>query len=467
MLGGPFLDYPANRVDDIKRLLERTLDAQGPLIDFAKSVRDFHQILKRDATGYSLDSLYEKVPAPLKGYVELLYDVQNQPSLRFYEALLYKSPYYDRSAQSFAVHRIEDDHRSFLLSTPRLSSPNVLDLEMPFDDAAVDYLFGLRHKGEVFDAMCDKLNIQNDDKQVFRTFFTDTEPEAAESFADPGVRIRYFGHACLLIQTREVSLLSDPVVSYQYAGGIPRYTYDDLPEEIDYVVITHNHQDHVLLETLLRIRHKIKTLIVPRNGTGQLHDPSLKLMFRALGFSQVIEIDELETLELPGGQITALPFSGEHADLGVRSKLCHLVRLGDTSILLAADSSPVEPMLYEHVHKLVGDVDVLFLGMECDGAPLTWLYGPLLPDGISRDKDQSRRLAGCNCEQAMRLVSRFNPKAVYVYAMGQEPWLGYVMALRYSEESNPIVESNKLISECRRKGIVAERLFGMKELRFA
>jgi hypothetical protein len=47
--------------------------------------------------------------------------------------------------------------------------------------------------------------------------------------------------------------------------------------------------------------------------------------------------------------------------------------------------------------------------------------------------------------------------------MGQEPWLNYVMSLKYTEESNPIVHSNKLIAACQERGIVAERLFGKKE----
>jgi hypothetical protein len=38
------------------------------------------------------------------------------------------------------------------------------------------------------------------------------------------------------------------------------------------------------------------------------------------------------------------------------------------------------------------------------------------------------------------------------------------MSIKYTEESNPIVASNKLISECQRRGIRAERLFGEKEI---
>jgi hypothetical protein len=78
--------------------------------------------------------------------------------------------------------------------------------------------------------------------------------------------------------------------------------------------------------------------------------------------------------------------------------------------------------------------------------------------------DRSRRLAGSNYERAIDIVDNFNFKEVYVYAMGQEPWLNYVMSIKYTEQSNPIIASNKLIEECDRRGIIAERLFGEKEI---
>ncbi len=78
--------------------------------------------------------------------------------------------------------------------------------------------------------------------------------------------------------------------------------------------------------------------------------------------------------------------------------------------------------------------------------------------------DQSRRLAGSNFEQAADMVERFHPKEVYVYAMGQEPWLNHIMSIKYTDKSRPIVESNKLIDYCVARGIAAERLFGEKEI---
>jgi hypothetical protein len=102
--------------------------------------------------------------------------------------------------------------------------------------------------------------------------------------------------------------------------------------------------------------------------------------------------------------------------------------------------------------------------MECDGAPLSWLYGPLLTKKIERAMDESRRLAGSNFDQAVDIVRRFNSKETYIYAMGQEPWLGHIMSLKYTEQSRPIIESNRLIQECLEHGTFAERLFGEKEI---
>ena len=258
-------------------------------------------------------------------------------------------------------------------------------------------------------------------------------------------------------------MLFDPMLSYTPTSGIPRYTFLDLPDKIDYVLITHNHQDHVLFETLLQIRHKVGTVVVPPSSGGALQDPSLKLILKQIGFKNVVELDELERIEWRNGSLTSVPFLGEHSELAIRSNTAYLVRAGGRALLFAADSCNIEPRLYDHLYDEIGDVDALFLGMECDGAPLTWLYGPLLTKSIARAMDESRRLAGSNYEQALALVKRFNCKSAYVYAMGQEPWLGYIMSLQYTDQSRPIIESNHLVEECRSLGLEAERIFGMKE----
>jgi L-ascorbate metabolism protein UlaG (beta-lactamase superfamily) len=345
-----------------------------------------------------------------------------------------------------------------------LESDSCFHLRVPFDDEVVDELFRLksspRPRGEIVEMLC----VSESSQPLIDAFLTPEPPPPYLPYTGQGVRWRYFGHACILIEAQGISLLFDPMLSYTYESNVSRYTYLDLPDTIDYVVITHNHQDHVLFETLLQIRHKIKHLVVPANSGGMLQDPSMKLMFQNMGFKNIVEMDDLEHLEFDNGSITALPFFGEHSDLNIRSKAAYMVRFGKRSLLFAADSCNIEPRLYEHLYDEFGDIDALFLGMECDGAPLTWLYGPLLTKSLERAMDESRRLAGSNFEQAIDLVRRFNCKSAYVYAMGQEPWLGYIMSLQYTDQSRPIVESNRLIQECMQLGIEAERLFGEKEI---
>ncbi len=464
MMGGPFIDYQGQRVDEIKSLRDETKRARRHLVEFSAAIADLDTLLRANAKGYSLAPLYEKVPSVLRGYVELVYDINNNPTFRIIEPLSYKSQYYDRSAQSLMLSFTKGDERPFVLSTPRLDEEGAVHLQMPFDNEIVDELFKLRKTPRSWDEIREMLDLSPDQAECFQSFLTPKPPKKRESYAGPGFRLRYFGHACILIEAKGLSLLFDPVLSYSYESDLLRYTYEDLPDSIDYVLLTHNHQDHVFFETLLQIRSKVKNIVVPKNVTGALQDPSMKYLLQYCGFKNVIEIADMESIPVESGEIIGLPFLGEHSDLDVKSKIAYMVRLGGRSILFAADSCNVEPKLYDHIHECVGDADTLFLGMECDGAPLTWLYGPLLVQRPERGMDESRRLNGSNYEQAKDIVGRFNFREVYVYAMGQEPWLSYVMSLKYTPQSRPIVESDRLVEECRSRGIVSERLFGRKEI---
>jgi L-ascorbate metabolism protein UlaG (beta-lactamase superfamily) len=254
------------------------------------------------------------------------------------------------------------------------------------------------------------------------------------------------------------------VLSYTYESDISRYTYEDLPDVIDYALITHNHQDHILFETLLQLRHRIRHVVVPRSGGGGLQDPSLKLLLKQCGFQSVIELSEMEEIPFEHGSITAIPFLGEHGDLNVLTKSAYLLRVNGHKLMFAADSCNISPKMYEHIQRELGDVDALFVGMECDGAPVSWIYGPLLTQRLERPKDHSRRLAGSNFERAIAIVNQFQCKQVYVYAMGQEPWLTFISSIKYTEKSNPIIQSTRLLETCRERGIAAERLFGEKEI---
>jgi L-ascorbate metabolism protein UlaG (beta-lactamase superfamily) len=464
MLGGPFIDYGGKRVEEIRALRDLIKRERAHLLELSAALGSLDALLRESARGHSLHLLYSKVPDILRGYVELVYDLNSHPSFRLVEPLLYASKHYDRSQQSLMLSLITGDDRPFVLSTPRLESEDSVHLRVPFDHPVIDELFRLKTTPRPWNEIKEMTRIPDSKDDVLHSFLTAEPPPLYQPYTGAGVRWRYFGHACILIESQGVSMLFDPVLSYTYENSISRYTYLDLPETIDYVLITHNHQDHVLFETLLQIRHKVKNVIVPRNGGGHLQDPSLKLLLQHAGFKNVIEISEMEEIREGNVRLTGLPFFGEHADLDILTKMAWLVTIGPHRLLFAADSCNVEPRLYEHIHCQLGDIDVLFLGMECDGAPLTWLYGPLLTGPVERAADESRRLSGSNYEQGMQIINCFHCKEAYVYAMGQEPWLNYIMSIKYTEQSRPIVESNRLIEACRARGIIGERLFGEKEI---
>ncbi len=327
----------------------------------------------------------------------------------------------------------------------------------------LDELFKMKTNPNKFNFVKDILGVNNKEDDLL-SFFTDKEPHFPSTYDGDAIRIRYFGHACILIEYQGISILCDPLINYQYNSEVYHYSYADLPKKIDYILITHQHQDHCSIETLLQLRHKTRNVIVPKTNSGGLADPSMKLVLQNIGFKNVTEIDEMETITIEQGKIVGLPFLGEHAGLNIRTKTSFLVCSKEKSILIGSDSNTVEPKLFEHIHDVIGNIDVLFLGVYCDGAPLTWAYGSLLTRPLSRKIDEARALDGSSYERAMDLVNCLKPQKVYVYAMGYEPWLSYLLSVQSMEDSHPSIQSKKLIEDCRSRSIAAERLFGHKEI---
>jgi L-ascorbate metabolism protein UlaG (beta-lactamase superfamily) len=96
--------------------------------------------------------------------------------------------------------------------------------------------------------------------------FTDKPPARVEN----GLRITLIGHASFLIQTAGRNLLIDPVYSrraspVRFAGPLrvnpPGIAFEDLPV-IDAVLITHNHYDHLDVDTLVRLHRRDRPRII-------------------------------------------------------------------------------------------------------------------------------------------------------------------------------------------------------------
>ncbi|HZM83923.1 MAG TPA: MBL fold metallo-hydrolase [Candidatus Limnocylindrales bacterium] len=459
--GGHFVGVEEERSMEVSALLDTIKRDRAEMLTFAAAVAEAEELLRQSATGFDMTPLYPKLPGALNGLVELAYDTNNQPSMHYFEPLLYKSVIYDERRQSVQLSLDDGVERPFILSTPRLPAPSVIDLPLAFHHPGLDTLFKARIQASTVAHLREALEL--DDAQASQLeMLLSLEPSlAADRHITHAGRVHYFGHACLVLQTPEAAIVTDPFISTDNRAG-DRYTLDDFPDHIDLAVITHGHQDHIVLETLLQLRPRLDAVVVPRSSRGNLCDPSIALYLRSMGFS-VIEVDDFDEVPFPGGRVIATPFLGEHSDLDIRAKSTYVVQLAGSSMFVGADSSGIDPALYRYIRGQIGKVDMAFLGMECDGAPLTWLYQGLLTRPVTKKMSDSRKLSGSNAKQAAAIMTELGADEAYVYAMGEESWQGHVMATSYNEDTYQMKQIKEFLDWCDEYGITAEHLFNKRE----
>jgi L-ascorbate metabolism protein UlaG (beta-lactamase superfamily) len=128
------------------------------------------------------------------------------------------------------------------------------------------------------------------------------------------LRVTFVNHATVLIQTAGRNILTDPVWSERaspvsWAGPRrvrpPGIRFDDLPQ-IDAVLISHNHYDHLDLETLARLSRRDRPWIVA--GLG------VRALLARHGIENGTELDWWQSADLSRGlSVTSVPaqhFSG-------------------------------------------------------------------------------------------------------------------------------------------------------------
>ncbi|SFU05490.1 L-ascorbate metabolism protein UlaG, beta-lactamase superfamily [Pseudovibrio denitrificans] len=137
---------------------------------------------------------------------------------------------------------------------------------------------------------------------------TETIGDRLNTPPESGARVTWFGHSTLLVELEETRILIDPVWSKRASplpwAGVERFydpliALEDLPE-IDAVVISHDHYDHLDMATVQKLAQKRVKWIVPL-GVGS------HLEYWGVASADITELDWWQSTKVEETTVTATP----------------------------------------------------------------------------------------------------------------------------------------------------------------
>ena len=192
----------------------------------------------------------------------------------------------------------------------------------------------------------------------------------------------WFGHSSYLITINGVRILADPVFSeraspVQYMGSkaypvVNPYTIKDFPD-IDVVVISHDHYDHLDYGTIQYLSDKVKVFCVGL-GVGE------HLEYWGVDPSKIREFDWWEGAEvLPGLELTATParhFSGRGFTRFKTLWASFVVKTGGKTLFIGGDSG--YDVSFKNIGDKFGPFDLVML--ECGQYGAQWPFIHMMPE---------------------------------------------------------------------------------------
>jgi len=198
----------------------------------------------------------------------------------------------------------------------------------------------------------------------------------------------WFGHSSYFIQIDGKKFLVDPVLNgaaspikattRSFPGTDP-YTTDDIPE-IDYLLVSHDHWDHLDYETIRQLKPRINKIICGL-GNGQ--------HFEHWGFNshQVIEKDWDEEVVLEDGFVVnivpARHFSGRGLKRNKTLWISFVLNAPSLKIFIGGDSG--YDTHFATIGNNYGPFDLAIL--ECGQYDKSWKYIHMMPEEIIRAAD--------------------------------------------------------------------------------
>ncbi len=210
--------------------------------------------------------------------------------------------------------------------------------------------------------------------------WTDSQPGSVPPLRvnGNGLRVTFINHATVLIQTEGLNILTDPIWSERaspvsWAGPkrhrSPGLRFEDLPP-IDLVLISHNHYDHLDIQTLVRLNAEHR----PRFVTGLGN----RAFLNARGIINVSDLDWWDaakaSAELSVTCVPAKHFSGRSLSDGNATLWCGYVVQGSAgSIYFAGDTG-----MGSHFVEIKNRLGPFRLALLPIGAYLpTWFMHPV------------------------------------------------------------------------------------------
>lgn len=199
--------------------------------------------------------------------------------------------------------------------------------------------------------------------------------EELASFDTSGTTAMWFGHSAFYLNMNGKHILLDPMFG-EYPSPVPymvnrRFNetlpvdVDDLPE-IDVVVLSHDHYDHLDHGSILRLKDKTKLFLVPLGVGAHLEAWGVKK-------NRIRELYWYEDVVVDGITFTCTPaqhFSGRGLTDKMQTLWCSWVIRGDHNIYFSGDSGYFPE--FKKIGEQYGPFDACFL--ECGQ------YNPLWKD---------------------------------------------------------------------------------------